>query len=86
LLAAAAKSPVLTGLRVTGLPSAPQVRLKVDREKANAFGVLFSDANATISSNFGSAYVNDFPNAGRMQRVTVMADDNARSGCTRLSW
>ncbi|MFV0473992.1 MAG: multidrug efflux RND transporter permease subunit [Pikeienuella sp.] len=78
LFAAAAQSPVLTGMRVTGLPAAPQVRLIVDREKANAFGVLFSDINAAVSGNFGSAYVNDFPNAGRMQRVTMMAEDGAR--------
>ncbi|MEX2518378.1 MAG: efflux RND transporter permease subunit [Paracoccaceae bacterium] len=78
LLAAAAESPVVAGLRVTGLPSAAQVRLTVDREKANAFGVRFADVNSTISANLGSAYINDFPNAGRMQRVTVMADDPSR--------
>lgn len=78
LLAAAAESPVVTGLRVTGLPAAAQVRLVVDREKANAFGVLFSEVNAAVSANFGSAYINDFPNSGRMQRVTLMADDDAR--------
>ncbi|WP_340109794.1 multidrug efflux RND transporter permease subunit [Pikeienuella sp. HZG-20] len=78
LLAAAAESPVVTGLRVSGLPSAAQVRLVVDREKANAFGVIFADINSAISTNFGSTYINDFPNAGRMQRVTVMADAPAR--------
>jgi multidrug efflux pump len=80
LLAAAAESKVVTGLRVTGLPAAPQVRLVIDREKANAFGVRFSDISAVISANLGSAYVNDFPNAGRMQRVTLMADGRARMG------
>ncbi|MGO4843230.1 efflux RND transporter permease subunit, partial [Rhizobiaceae sp. 2RAB30] len=44
----------------------------------NAFGVAFADINATISANLGSAYANDFPNAGRMQRVTVQADRGAR--------
>src|SRR5690606_19272804 len=34
--------------------------------------------NATISANLGSSYVNDFPNAGRMQRVVVQADEQAR--------
>jgi len=78
LLAAAAKSPVLTGLRVEGLPDSAQVNLIIDREKANTFGVTFSDINATISANLGSSYVNDFPNAGRMQRVVVQADERAR--------
>ena len=73
LLNAARASPVLAGVRVEGLPDAAQINLMIDREKANAFGVSFSDINATLSANFGSSYVNDYPNAGRMQRVTVQA-------------
>ena len=78
LLAAASQSPVLAGLRVEGLADAAQVNLVIDREKANTFGVAFADINATISANLGSSYVNDFPNAGRMQRVTVQADEGQR--------
>ena len=78
LLAATAQSPVLANLRVEGLPDAAQVNVIIDREKANTFGVTFSDINSTISANLGSSYVNDFPNAGRMQRVVVQADERAR--------
>ncbi|MDH6232285.1 multidrug efflux pump [Mesorhizobium soli] len=78
LVAAAAKSKVITGVRVEGMPDAAQVNLLIDREKANAFGVTFADINSTISANLGSAYVNDFPNAGRMQRVTVQSDVGRR--------
>ncbi|MFK0331917.1 multidrug efflux RND transporter permease subunit [Rhizobium sp. NPDC090275] len=78
LLEAARNSPVLTGLRIEGLPDAAQINLLVDREKANAFGVGFADINSTLSANFGSSYVNDYPNAGRMQRVTVQADSSQR--------
>ncbi|WP_046868713.1 efflux RND transporter permease subunit [Microvirga massiliensis] len=78
LLAAAAKSGIVTGLRVEGMRDAAQVSLLIDREKANTFGVTFADINSTISANLGSAYVNDFPNAGRMQRVTVQADAERR--------
>ncbi|WP_186394802.1 efflux RND transporter permease subunit [Stappia sp. TSB10GB4] len=78
LMGAAGQSPVLTSLRIDGLPDAAQVDLVIDREKANAFGVAFADINATISANLGSSYVNDFPNSGRMQRVTVQADQDAR--------
>jgi multidrug efflux pump len=74
----AAKSPILVGMRVAGLPDAAQVNLVIDREKANAFGVAFADINATITANLGSAYANDFPNAGRMQRVTIQADSASR--------
>jgi multidrug efflux pump len=78
LLAEAAKSPVLTGLRIEGLPEAAQVNLVIDREKANAFGVSFADINSAISANIGSAYVNDFPNTGRLQRVMVQAGEKER--------
>ncbi|MBX3539784.1 MAG: multidrug efflux RND transporter permease subunit [Chelatococcus sp.] len=78
LMDAAAKSPVLAGLRVEGMPNAAQVNLIIDREKANTFGVTFADINSAISTNLGSSYINDFPNAGRMQRVTVQADAGRR--------
>ncbi|MBN9075757.1 MAG: multidrug efflux RND transporter permease subunit [Rhizobiales bacterium 65-79] len=78
LLAAAAKSPILTGLRTEGLPDAAQINLVIDREKANAFGVAFGDINSAISAYIGSAYINDFPNAGRLQRVMVQAGEHER--------
>ncbi|MBO0128454.1 efflux RND transporter permease subunit [Agrobacterium sp. OT33] len=77
-LAEARKSPVLVGVREEGLADAPQTVLTIDREKANAFGVTFAEINQTISTNIGSAYANDFPNSGRMQRVTVQADPEKR--------
>lgn len=61
-----------------GHADAAQVSVNIDREKANTFGVTFADINSTISTNLGSSYVNDFPNAGRMQRVTVQADETKR--------
>jgi multidrug efflux pump len=61
-----------------GLPDAAQVLLVIDREKANTFGVSFSDINNAITANLGSSYINDYPNAGRMQRVIVQADDRER--------
>ena len=80
LLAAANKSPLLVGVRIEGMPDAAQLNLDIDREKANTFGVTFAAINQTISTNLGSAYVNDFPNAGRMQRVTIQADQEKRMG------
>ncbi|MBO9102070.1 MULTISPECIES: efflux RND transporter permease subunit [unclassified Rhizobium] len=78
-MAEAAKSQILAGVMVEGLADAPQTVLTIDREKANTYGVTFADINQTISTSLGSSYVNDFPNAGRMQRVTVQADANKRS-------
>lgn len=78
LLAAAKQSPVLQNVYAEGLPEAPQVQLVIDREQAAAQGVTFAEINSTISTNLGSAYVNDFPNRGRMQRVIVQADSIGR--------
>jgi multidrug efflux pump len=78
LLAAASQSPVLTGLRTEGMPNTAQINLVIDREKANTFGVSFAAINSTISANLGSLYVNDFPNAGRLQHVTIQADQDSR--------
>jgi multidrug efflux pump len=78
LLGMAAQSPVLAGVRPEGLEDAPQVRLDIDRDKAQALGVSFDAINTAISTSLGSAYVNDFPNAGRLQRVVVQADAKDR--------
>ncbi len=84
LLSAAAKSPVLQDVYVEGLPQAPQVELLIDRPKAAALGVTFEDINNTISTNLGSAYTNDFPNQGRMQRVIVQADRGSRMNASEI--
>ncbi|MGI9132777.1 MAG: efflux RND transporter permease subunit [Rhodoferax sp.] len=78
LLGIAAKSPVLTQVRPDGLEDAPQLQIDLDRDKASALGVSFDAINSTISTALGSAYINDFPNQGRLQRVVVQADAYAR--------
>jgi len=78
LLGAAAKSPLLAVVRPDGLEDASQLQLDIDRDKASALGVSFAAINTALSTSLGSAYVNDFPNAGRLQRVVVQADAPAR--------
>ena len=78
LLGMASKDPVLAGIRPDGLEDAAELELSVDREKAASQGVSFAAINSAISTGFGSNYVNDFPNAGRLQRVVVQADQQAR--------
>ena len=51
-----------------------QYRIDVDWEKAGALGVPISAIHNTISAAFGSAYVNDFIQGGRVKRVYVQAD------------
>jgi multidrug efflux pump len=78
LLGMASQSKMITGMRPDGLEPAPQLQLDIDRDKASALGVPFDAINAAISTALGSAYINDFPNAGRLQRVVVQADAPTR--------
>jgi multidrug efflux pump len=74
LLGLASKSPLIRGARPEGLEDTPQLQLDIDRDKANALGVSFSDINSVLSTAIGSSYINDFPNQGRQQRVIVQSD------------
>ena len=78
LLGMASKSQIVQGVRPEGLEDSPQLQLNIDRDKANALGLSFADINGTLSTFLGSAYVNDFPNQGRQQRVVVQADTPQR--------
>ena len=78
LLGLAGKSKLLAGVRPDGIEDAPQLRVDIDRGKAAALGVSFDAINSTLSTALGSAYINDFPNRGRLQRVLVQADAPAR--------
>ncbi len=74
LLGMAAKDPRLTRVRPNGLEDVPEYRIDVDWEKAGTLGVPISSIHNTISAAFGSAYVNDFIQGGRVKRVYVQAD------------
>ncbi|MFZ2089022.1 MAG: efflux RND transporter permease subunit [Desulfobaccales bacterium] len=74
LLGMAAQDPRLVRVRPSGLEDVTQYRIDVDWEKAGALGVPINTIHHTISSAFGSAYVNDFIHSGRVKRVYVQAD------------
>lgn len=74
LIGLANESPVLAQVRIEGLEDAAQIELHIDRQKANAMGVSFDAISGVLSTALGSAYVNDFPNSGRMQRVIMQAE------------
>ena len=78
MLGMAGQSKLLTSVRPDGLEDAPQLQLDIDRDQANALGVSFDAINSVLSTALGSSYVNDFPNAGRLQRVVVQADAPTR--------
>jgi len=65
---------VLRNVRPNGMEDLPQYRVDIDWEKAGALGVPVRSINATISAAFGSSYVNNFIQSGRVKRVYVQAD------------
>jgi multidrug efflux pump len=74
LLALAAKNPNLVGVRFQGLEDAAQLKIDLDEGKAAALGVASVDINTALQTSFGSAYVNNFINGNRVQRVLVQLD------------
>ncbi|AEB09094.1 efflux RND transporter permease subunit [Desulfobacca acetoxidans] len=74
MLDMAAKDPRLTRIRPSGLEDVTQYHIDVDWGKAGALGVPINTIHNTISAAFGSAYVNDFIQGGRVKRVYVQAD------------
>jgi len=78
LLGMASQSRIIRGVRPDGLEPAPQLQVDIDRDRASALGVSFDAISSTLGTAFGSSYVNDFPNRGRLQRVVVQADAPAR--------
>ncbi|MDR3377476.1 MAG: efflux RND transporter permease subunit, partial [Verrucomicrobiae bacterium] len=74
LLQLAAADPRVAGVRVQGMDDEPQLKIEVDQEKASALGVTLSDLNNVLSTCFGSAYVNNFVDGSRVQRVIVQLD------------
>lgn len=73
LLAAAEGNTSLVRVRHNGLDDTPQLRINVDQHKAQALGVSIDDINNTLQTGWGSTYVNDFLDRGRVKKVYVQA-------------
>jgi multidrug efflux pump len=78
LLGAAAHDPALAQVRPNGPDDEPQYRINFDREKASALGLTIADINNSLAAAYGSSYVNDFIDRGRVKRVFIQGDINAR--------
>ncbi len=74
LLGLAAQSPKLSGVRPNGLSDVPQYRINVDHEKASALGLSIADINQTLRTAWGSDFVNEFSDKGRIKNVYIQAD------------
>lgn len=73
LLELAANNDQLTRVRHNGLDDSPQLQVDIDQRKAQALGVSIDDINDTLQTAWGSSYVNDFMDRGRVKKVYVQA-------------
>ncbi|TGT90541.1 MULTISPECIES: efflux RND transporter permease subunit [unclassified Mesorhizobium] len=78
LLGLAGQSKLLANTRPNGQEDQPQFSVDIDQEKASALGVSLADINNTLSSAWGSDYVNDFIDRGRVKPVYMQSDANFR--------
>ena len=74
VLELAGKDPRLTAVRPNGIPDVAQYKVDLDWEKSGTLGVSVGSIQSSIAAAFGSAYVNDFIQGGRVKRVYVQAD------------
>jgi multidrug efflux pump len=68
----------LTGVRPNGQEDTPQYQISIDQAQAGAMGVSIADINTTMSMAWGGSYINDFVDRGRVKKVYVQGEANAR--------
>jgi multidrug efflux pump len=74
LLAMAQNHPDLAMVRPNGLEDTPEYKINLDWNKASALGLSIGDVTAVIATAWGSSYVNDFLDKGRVKKVIMQAD------------
>jgi multidrug efflux pump len=78
MLGMAMQEKRVSQVRPLSLEDAPQLKIDIDQDKAAALGLDIATINSAISSAWGSAYVNDFIDRGRVKRVYLQADEPYR--------
>ena len=78
ILGMAAQDKRLTGVRPNGQEDTPQYQIYIDQAQAGAMGVSIAEINSTMSMAWGGSYINDFVDRGRVKRVYVQGEANAR--------
>lgn len=74
LLDALRQEKGLVAVRANGMEDTPEFRLDIDEHKVGALGLSMADVNNTFSAAWGSSYVNDFIDKGRVKKVFLQAD------------
>ncbi len=78
LLGMAMKDKKLVAVRPNGQDDSPEYKLKIDDVRAGALGVSLADINSVLSTAWGSSYVNDFIQNGRVKKVYIQSDARHR--------
>ncbi|WP_289115490.1 efflux RND transporter permease subunit [uncultured Psychrobacter sp.] len=79
LLGMAAQNENVAGVRPNGQEDAPQLKVNINQEQAAAYGLSLGSINSVISTAWGSSYVNDFIDRGRIKRVYVQGEASSRT-------
>ncbi|MEN4704397.1 efflux RND transporter permease subunit [Pantoea agglomerans] len=77
-LGMAAQNPALQMVRPNGMNDEPQYQIIIDDEKVQSLKLSLSDVNNTMSAAWGSTYVNDFNDRGRVKKVYIQGDAGSR--------
>lgn len=75
---AAAERPELANVTVNFSVNAPQLDIRLDREKAKSMGVPVSRVFETMQATFGAYYINDFNKLGRTFKVQIQSESDYR--------
>ncbi|GGY53631.1 efflux RND transporter permease subunit [Pseudoduganella albidiflava] len=78
LLGMAAQNKALVGVRPNGQEDTPQYKVTIDQQKATALGLAVADVNRVLSVGWGSSYVNDFVDRGRVKKVFMQGQPDSR--------
>jgi multidrug efflux pump len=78
VVAKAAQSQVVQGVRYNGLAPSPRLELKLDRAQAQSMGLAIDDVYNAVQIMLAPVYVNDFYYQGRVLRVQMQADSAFR--------
>ena len=84
LVAKAGQNKNLTGMFTSFTSNDPQVLVRIDREKAKALGVPFSQISDALQVYMGSEYVNNFDFNNRSYRVYVQAAQQFRENASDI--
>ena len=79
LLGMAAQNKQVSGVRPNGQEDSPQYKVNVNYDAAAAMGVAPSVINSVLSTAWGSSYVNDFMDRGRIKKVYMQGEAESRT-------